>query len=135
LFRDAFTRHFAAIHTEQTARLDQLAGGTGRPDVRLIIEAFSTPAYAALAGPREEQLGYLVDCRAMTDAAPEARVLVEEQVSPMRDRLVGLLRKAMPNADANELFMALSAIFGAYVYPQLFRARARNIARIEFGGD
>ncbi|MCC6828865.1 MAG: TetR family transcriptional regulator [Novosphingobium sp.] len=120
LFEDVFGRHFDAIHAMQAKGLDQVeqSGIAGGELVGAVVQVFFAPAYAAFG--QAEEPARRVYCRAMVDTAPEARAIVEALVSPMRDRLVALLRRALPALGEQDLFMVLSAISGAYVYPQLF---------------
>lgn len=120
LFADVFGRHFDFIHKAQAGQLDAVerSGLTGADLVDAVVRALVTPAFASFG--KGDQTARQVYCRAMIDPAPDARELVERLVTPTRARLVDLLRKALPDLAEDHLFMVLSAIFGAYVYPQLF---------------
>lgn len=131
LFEDVISRYFDAIHREQLAAFDRIeqSGAAGPDLVGAIVEAFCAPAFTAFGAA--SQPAQTIYCRAMVDPAPEVRAIVEVLVSPVRDRLVALIRRALPDLDEPALFVVLSAISGAYIYPQLFGRGLADSMRLD----
>jgi AcrR family transcriptional regulator len=122
LFREVFARHFNRIHSAQNERLDaeeRLAAGN-RPLVRSVLRAFYAPALHAGAGPKEQRISHMVYCRALVDPALPVRRIVAGLIRQVSQRVIGLLRQALPDHDAETFYFIVATAMGAYIQPQLF---------------
>lgn len=131
LFEEVFKRHFDPIHSAQNARFAVLEGHS-EPPLRAILEAFFSPALAGNIGPVEQRTSHLVYCRALMDPSTDARAITRPLVRKTRERLIALLRRALPQLDETRFFLAVSTVLGAYIYPQVNGARLAEIMGIEF---
>jgi AcrR family transcriptional regulator len=122
LFREVFARHFDRIHSAQNERLDvmeRLAAGN-RPSVRLILRAFYAPALHASVGRKEQRISHMVYCRALVDPALPVRRIVARLIRQVSQRVIGLLRQALPEHDPETFYLIVATAMGAYIQPQLF---------------
>lgn len=131
LFEEMFKRHFDPIHSAQNARFAVLEE-QGEPPLRGILEAFFSPALAGNIGPVEQRTSHLVYCRALMDPSTDARAITRPLVRKTRERLIALLRRALPQLDETRFFLAVSTVLGAYIYPQVNGARLAEIMGVEF---
>ncbi|WP_159981764.1 MULTISPECIES: TetR/AcrR family transcriptional regulator [unclassified Novosphingobium] len=131
LFEEVFRRHFEPIHSAQQSRFDILEA-QGPPDLRAVLEAFFSPALAGNIGPLEQRTSHLVYCRALMDPSNEARTITRPLVRATRERLIGLLRQALPQLDETRFFLAMATVLGAYIYPQVNGPRLAEIMGVEF---
>ncbi|MDE1917002.1 MAG: TetR family transcriptional regulator [Sphingomonadales bacterium] len=135
-FEEMFRRHFDPIHTAQNARFDaieaSLAPGA-RPGLRAVLEAFFSPALSGNVGAIEQRTSHLVYCRALMDPSPEATAILRPLVRATRERLIRLLRTALPHLDEKRFFLAMTMVLGSYVYPQVNGMRLAEIMGIDFG--
>jgi len=135
-FEEMFGRHFDPIHAAQNARFDaieaQIPPG-GKPDLRQVLEAFFSPALSGNFGAIEQRTSHLVYCRALMDPSSEARAILRPMVNATRERLIRLLRAALPHFDETRFFIAMTMVLGAYVYPQVSGPRLAEIMGVDFG--
>jgi hypothetical protein len=96
-----------------------LAAGN-RPTVRSVLRAFYAPALHAGAGHKEQRISHLVYCRALVDPAPPVRRIVSRLIRQVSQRVIGLLRQALPEHDAETFYLIVATAMGAYIQPQLF---------------
>jgi AcrR family transcriptional regulator len=134
LFREVFARHFDRIHAAQNERLDatELAITGNQLSVRSILQAFYDPALQAGVGPREQRLSHMVYCRALVDPAPPARRIVATLIRQMSQRVIGLLRRALPDLDTETFFLIVATAMGAYIQPQLFGMQLARAVGVRF---
>lgn len=132
LFEDVFERHFSPIHAAQNASFDALeqAGNAG---VREIVQAFFDSALSRSGSAGENRKSHMVYCCALTDPSEEARSITRPLVMPVRNRLIALLRRAMPELDEHSFFLAMTIVLGAYLYPQAHGERLATIMDIDLG--
>ncbi|MBS0367022.1 MAG: TetR/AcrR family transcriptional regulator [Proteobacteria bacterium] len=135
LFREVFARHFDRIHAAQNERLDAVeqAAAGGRPAVRAVLQAFYDPALQAGVGPREQRLSHMVYCRALVDPAQPVRRIVAILIRQVSQRVIGLLRRALPEFDAETFYLIVATAMGAYIQPQLFGMQLARAVGIRFG--
>jgi AcrR family transcriptional regulator len=122
LFREVFARHFDRIHAAQLLRLDEVerAAAGAAPTVKSVLQAFYDPALQAGAGSPIHRLSHMVYCRALVDAAPPVRRLVAELIREVAQRVIALLRRALPAQDSETFYLIVALAMGAYIQPQLF---------------
>ncbi len=134
LFREVFARHFDRIHSAQNQRLDAVekTAAHGRPTVRAILQAFYDPALHASVGPREQRLSHMVYCRALVDPAPPVRRIVAGLIRQMSQRVIDLLRRALPGQDAETFYLVVAIAMGAYIQPQLFGMQLARAVGVRF---
>jgi AcrR family transcriptional regulator len=122
LFREVFARHFDRIHSAQNERLDAVErSATGNhPAVRSILRAFYAPALHAGVGPKDQRISHMVYCRALVDPALPVRRIVAGLIRQVSQRVIGLLRQALPEHDAETFYLIVATAMGAYIQPQLF---------------
>lgn len=134
LFREVFARHFDRIHVAQNERLDvvERSAAGSRPTVRAILGAFYAPALHAGVGPREERLSHMVYCRALVDPAPPVRRIVSGLIRHVSQRVIELLRQALPEHDAETFYLIVATAMGAYIQPQLFGMQLARAVGVRF---
>jgi len=134
LFREVFARHFDRIHRAQNDRLDAVerAAADGRPAVRSILGAFYAPALHAGVGPREQRISHMVYCRALVDPAPPVRRIVAGLIRQVSQRVIALLRQALPEPDAETFYLIVATAMGAYIQPQLFGTQLARAVGVRF---
>jgi len=134
LFREVFARHFDRIHRAQNERLDAVehAAADGRPLVRSILGAFYAPALHAGVGPREQRISHMVYCRALVDPAPPVRRIVAGLIRQVSQRVIELLRRALPEHDAETFYLIVATAMGAYIQPQLFGMQLARAVGVRF---
>ena len=134
LFREVFARHFDRIHSAQNERLDAVerAATGGKPSVRAILEAFYDPALQAGVGPREQRLSHMVYCRALVDPAQPVRRIVAALIRQVGQKVINLLRNALPDHDAETFYLIVATAMGAYIQPQLFGMQLARAVGIRF---
>lgn len=130
LFEEVFRRHFDPIHAAQHRNFDALEQ-TGDPSVRQIVAAFFESALSRGGSAGENRKSYLVYCCALADPSEEARSITRPLVTPVRARLIGLLRKALPDLDEQRFFLAMTVVLGVYVYPQTHGERLATTMGID----
>lgn len=126
LFEEVFQRHFEPIHRAQHENFDALERA-GNPGIRDIIEAFFESAISRGGSEGEARLSHMVYCCALTDPSEEARSITRPLVTPVRSRLIGLLRDAMPAIDEERFFLVMTVVLGTYLYPQAHGSRLAAI--------
>jgi Transcriptional regulator len=136
LFEEVFQRHFDPIHKAQHENFDALER-LGNPGVRDIIEAFFESAISRSGSDGEARHSHMVYCCALTDPSEEARSITRPLVTPVRSRLITLLRRAMPDIDEERFFLVMTIVLGTYLYPQAHGARLAaimdfDLARIDW---
>jgi AcrR family transcriptional regulator len=132
LFEDVFERHFTPIHAAQNASFDALER-VGNASVRDIIQAFFDSALSRSGSAGENRKSHMVYCCALTDPSEEARSITRPLVTPVRNRLIALLRQAMPELDEHSFFLAMTIVLGAYLYPQAYGERLATIMDVDLG--
>lgn len=126
LFEEVFERHFDPIHKAQHENFDALER-QGNAGVRDIVEAFFQSAISRSGGEGEARRSHMVYCCALTDPSEEARTITRTLVTPVRTRLITLLRQAMPDIDEDRFFLVMTIVLGTYLYPQAHGARLASI--------
>lgn len=126
LFEEVFKRHFDPVHAAQLASFDRLER-MERPGVQAIIQGFFDSALSRSGRTGADRKSHLVYCCALTDPSEEARSITRPLVAPVRSRLIGLLRQALPELDEQRFFFALTIVLGAYLYPQAHGERLAGI--------
>jgi AcrR family transcriptional regulator len=134
LFREVFARHFDRIHSAQNERLDAVerSAAGARPTVRAILGAFYAPALHAGVGPREQRISHMVYCRALVDPAPPVRRIVAGLIRQVSQRVIGLLRRALPEHDPETFYLIVATAMGAYIQPQLFGMQLARAVGVRF---
>jgi AcrR family transcriptional regulator len=132
LFEEVFERHFEPIHKAQHENFDALEK-RGTPGVREIILAFFESAISRSGSEGEARHSHLVYCCALTDPSEEARSITRPLVTPVRGRLIALLRGAMPDIDEERFFLVMTIVLGAYFYPQAHGTRLAAIMDFDIG--
>lgn len=134
LFGEVLARHFDRIHKAQNSRLDAVEKQAGQdgPSVRAILQAFYDPALHASGGPREERLSHMIYCRALVDPAPSARRIVAKLIKQVSQRVIGLLRRALPELDAEHFYLFVTIAMGAYIQPQLFGMQMARVMGVQY---
>ncbi|HWU01474.1 MAG TPA: TetR/AcrR family transcriptional regulator [Novosphingobium sp.] len=135
-FEELFKRHFDPIHAAQGIRLDAIEAALApgeQPALRPVLEAFFSPALIGNVGAIGQRTSHLVYCRALMDPSAEARAILRPLVRPTRERLIRLLRAAMPHFDETRFFLAMTVVLGAYVYPQVNGPNLAEVMGVEFG--
>jgi AcrR family transcriptional regulator len=133
LFSDVFQRHFGPIHTAQNAGFDQLDARDGAiSPVADVLEAFIGPALAGAAMAGESLIGHMVYCRALTDPAPEASLIIGPLVGAVRERLLAKLRASLGTINDEDFFLAATAVLGAYTYAQVSGRRLAEALSVPY---
>lgn len=134
LFREVFARHFDRIHLAQNERLDAMerSAAGDRPVVRAILRAFYAPALHAGVGPREQRISHMIYCRALVDPAVPVRRIVAGLIRQVSQRVIDLLRQALPEHDAETFFLIVATAMGAYIQPQLFGTQLARAVGVRF---
>lgn len=132
LFEEVFQRHFEPIHRAQHQNFDALEKA-GDPSIRNIIEAFFESAISRGGSDGEARLSHMVYCCALTDPSEEARSITRPLVTPVRSRLIALLRKSMPEMDESRFFLVMTIVLGTYLYPQAHGSRLASIMDFDLG--
>jgi AcrR family transcriptional regulator len=133
LFREVFARHFDRIHRAQNERLDAVERpADDRPSVRAILRAFYAPALHAGVGPREQRISHMVYCRALVDPALPVRRIVAGLIRQVSQRVIELLRQALPERDAETFYLIVATAMGAYIQPQLFGMQLARAVGVRF---
>ncbi|MBN8829957.1 MAG: TetR family transcriptional regulator [Sphingomonadales bacterium] len=126
LFEEVFQRHFEPIHKAQHENFDALER-LGNPGVRDIVEAFFDSAISRSGSEGEARHSHMVYCCALTDPSEEARSITRPLVTPVRSRLITLLRRAVPDVDEERFFLMMTIVLGTYLYPQAHGSRLAAI--------
>ena len=137
LFAEMLARHFDPIHAAQHARYDALEA-RGDLTVAAIAEAFFGSALGQGVNSGERSAGqpdtgehgersHRIYCLALLDPSEEARAITREMVGPVRARMLGLMRRALPDLDETRFVLAMNEVLGVYIYPQ---AHGRRLAGI-----
>lgn len=132
LFEEVFQRHFQPIHQAQHENFDALEA-LGAPGVRDIIIAFFESAISRGGSEGEARRSHMVYCCALIDPSEEARSITRPLVTPVRERLICLLRAAMPGIDEQRFFLVMTIVLGAYLYPQAHGSRLASIMGYDLG--
>jgi len=133
LFREVFARHFDRIHLAQNERLDAMErSAVERPMVRAILRAFYAPALHAGVGPRAQRISHMVYCRALVDPALPVRRIVAGLIRQVSQRVIELLRQALPEHDAETFYLIVAIAMGAYIQPQLFGMQLARAVGVRF---
>jgi len=130
LFEEVFRRHFDPIHQAQHSSFDALEQA-GDPTIREIVAAFFGSALGRSGTAGENRKSYLVYCCALADPSEEARTITRPLVTPVRGRLIALMRRAMPTLDEQTFFFAMNVVLGVYLYPQTHGGRLAGIMNID----
>lgn len=126
LFEDVFALHFNAINAAQNDNLDALEKA-GQPRLAELLYAFYRPVLAPAAPTGRAMASHLVYCKALSDPSEEARQIVRPLVADVRARMIGFARQFMPGCSEQELFLAMTVINGAYLYPQVQGERLATV--------
>lgn len=126
LFEEVFKRHFDPIHQHQHQQFDVLEQ-EGDLSVRRIVAAFFGSAIGKNAEDSSRSRSHLVYCLALTDPSEHARAIARPLVAPVRGRLIGLMRRALPDMDEQRFFLAMNIVLGVYIYPQ---TQAKRLAGV-----
>ncbi|BAK65806.1 TetR family transcriptional regulator [Sphingobium sp. SYK-6] len=126
LFEEVFQRHFDPIHKAQHENFDRIEQ-LGKPGVRDIVQAFFESAISRSGSEGEARRSHMVYCCALTDPSEEARSITRPLVTPVRGRLIALLRRAMPDIDEERFFLMMTIVLGTYLYPQAHGGRLAAI--------
>lgn len=124
LFAEVFARHFNPIHAAQNAAFDRIEYA-GELTVPAIVRAFFGAALSREDDP--SRTSHRVYCMALLDPSQEARSITRPLVAPVRLRLIGLLRRALPDLDEARFFLAVSLVLGTYIYPQAYGERLATV--------
>lgn len=122
LFAEVFDRHFDPVHSAQNAHFDALERG-GVITAKAIAAAFFQSAIGKGNIDGASRKSHLVYCLALTDPSEEARTITRPLVAPVRARVTGLFRRALPDMDEQRFFLAMNLVFGTYIYTQVRGAR------------
>lgn len=128
LFEEVFKRHFDPIHAVQNEGFDAIER-SGDVTVRSIVAAFFGAALA-----REDEASrksHRVYCMALLDPSEEARSITRPLAEPVRARLIGLMRRALPQLDETRFFLAMNVVLGVYMYPQAHGERLAGIMHFD----
>lgn len=128
LFEEVFKRHFDPIHAVQNEGFDAIER-SGDVTVRSIVAAFFGAALA-----REDEASrksHRVYCMALLDPSEEARSITRPLAEPVRARLIGLMRRALPLLDETRFFLAMNVVLGVYMYPQAHGERLAGIMNFD----
>ena len=60
---------------------------------------------------------------------PETRALIFDA----RARMLGLMRRALPDLDETRFFLAMNVVLGVYIYPQAHGRRLAGIMGFDIG--
>jgi AcrR family transcriptional regulator len=132
LFEEVCRRHFDPIHQVQHRNFDALEQ-VDDPSVRQIVAGFFDSALSRGGSAGENRKSYLVYCCALADPSEEARSITRPLVTPVRSRLIALMRKALPSMDEQRFFLAMNVVLGVYVYPQTHGERLAGIMGVDTG--
>jgi AcrR family transcriptional regulator len=136
LFAEVFARHFDPIHQQQNQLLDALersaAPGSG-PTAHQIISAFFRPAIGA-GGQGMLSVRRSVYCRALIEPSPEANRIIAKLIGGVRARVIDMLRRALPDLDGADFFLAINIVMGAYVFPQAFGHQLASAMQLDPNG-
>lgn len=133
LFSDVFSRHFGPIHAAQNAGFDRLEARDGATSpLEDVLEAFIGPALAGVGSVGENRIGHMVYCRALTDPAPEASLIIAPLVGEVRPRLLAKLRDSIGQVDDEAFFLAATAVLGAYTYSQVSGRRLADAMGVQY---
>ncbi|MDH7973646.1 TetR/AcrR family transcriptional regulator [Sphingomonas sp. AR_OL41] len=122
LFEEVFHRHFDRIHRAQQQGFDALEA-EGTVSIEAIIEAF----FGSAIGRKRHEKSHRVYCLALLDPSEEARSITRVMVEPVRSRLIGLMRRALPGLNETRFFLAMNVLLGVYIYPQAHGARLAGV--------
>lgn len=128
LFAEVFARHFDPIHAAQNAAFDRIEEA-GEVTVRAIVGAFFGAALTREHGPA--RTSHRVYCMALLDPSEEARSITRPLVAPVRLRMIGLLRRALPELDEGRFFLAVTVVLGTYLYPQAYGERLAGVMGVD----
>lgn len=129
LFEDVLERHFEPIHAAQHSSYDALEA-RGDLTVAGIAEAFFGSALGhADQGERSQR----IYCLALLDPSDELRSVTRALVGPVRARMIGLMRRALPDLDETRFFLAMNVVLGVYIYPQAHGRRLAGIMGFDIG--
>ncbi len=143
LFSEMLARHFDPIHAAQHARYDALEA-RGELTAVAIAEAFFGSALGQGTNSGERAAGapdtgehgersHRIYCLALLDPSEEARAITREMVAPVRARMLGLMRRALPDLDETRFFLAMNVVLGVYIYPQAHGRRLAGIMGFDIG--
>ena len=129
LFEEVFDRHFKSIHLAQHAGFDAIER-SGEITVEAVTEAF----FGSAIGRQTRENSHRVYCLALLDPSDEARGITREMVEPVRQRLIALMRRALPRLDETRFFLAMNVVLGVYIYPQAHGARLASVMGFDIAG-
>ena len=130
LFEEVFKRHFDPIHAIQNEGFDAIER-SGDITVRTIISAFFGAALTR-ENPASRK-SHRVYCMALLDPSEEARSITRPLAEPVRARLIGLMRLALPQLDETRFFLAMNVVLGVYMYPQAHGERLAGVMAYDIG--
>ncbi|MXO72828.1 TetR/AcrR family transcriptional regulator [Alteraurantiacibacter buctensis] len=133
LFEDVFGLHFAAIEAAQNRNLDLLEQA-GSPGLDELLYAFYRPVLAPFPATGEASPAtpsHQVYCKALADPADEAKAIVRPLVAPVRARMIGYARQFLPQGSEHDLYLAMTLVNGAYIYPQVHGARLAAVLGLD----
>jgi hypothetical protein len=134
LFAEVFARHFDPIHHQQNQLLDALEAAPGSgPTAYQIIGAFFRPAMGA-EGQGLLWVGRSVYCRALIEPSPEANRIIAKLIGGVRARVIDMLRRALPDFNEADFFLAINIVMGAYVFPQVFGHQLASAMNVDQDG-
>lgn len=129
LFEEVFDRHFKSIHLAQHEGFDAIEA-SGEITVEAVTEAF----FGSAIGRQTHEKSHRVYCLALLDPSDEARRITREMVEPVRQRLIALMRRALPELDETRFFLAMNVVLGVYIYPQAHAARLAGVMGFDIAG-
>ncbi len=133
LFEDVFGLHFAAIEAAQNRNLDLLEQA-GNPSLDELLYAFYRPVLAPLStapGAASATASHRVYCKALSDPSDEAKAIVRPLVAQVRARMIGYARQFLPGSSEQDLFLAMTLVNGAYLYPQVHGTRLAAVLGLD----
>lgn len=117
LFAEVFDRHLGPVHAAQNAQFDELER-SGELSAKAIAAAFFRSAIGKKGAEESSRKSHLVYCLALTDPSEEARSITGPLVRPVRERVIDLFHRALPEMDEQRFFLAMNLVFGTYIYTQ-----------------
>ncbi|MBN8648881.1 MAG: TetR/AcrR family transcriptional regulator [Caulobacterales bacterium] len=121
LFLQVFKRHFDPIHKEQFEAFAQVLANKNADELikaQDVLIAFYRPAFKR--GQEKTTNSHALYCRALLDPAIEAKKLVAQLIGEARNKLIELLKAALPGISQYQLFLILNLVLACYVFPQAF---------------
>ena len=131
LFTEVFRRHFDPIHAAQNASFDALEA-QGNPSARAVIVGFFGSAMAGEGADRQKS--HRIYSLALVDPSEEARVITRQLAEPVRQRLIALLRRCLPDLDERRFFLAMNVVLGVYIYPLARGVRLASVMDYDVAG-